>query len=226
MFKKINIKSFVLGAFCMTVLMGTPQAYGAVKEYILQPAQFNVYLNGNEYKDDNPVLVYEGNTYIPLRAFCDRLGLNLNLNFNDYEKRVNVNTVNGNMDNFSLPDNTPFGEGEITINGCQVKYGIDTTLNTEFVEANNKRYISQAYVFQSIAKNGKVYMFMRENDKNGKEYIYMRDGGENVDICIAKDLYLKEIISDEILVRDIPTVIFKNREFIEYDFYLKNIKDI
>lgn len=223
MFKKSNIKAFILGAFCMTILLGTPQVYGAVKEYILQPAEFKVYLNDKEYKDGNPVLVYEGNTYIPLRDFSDRLGLHLNLIWNNDVKRVDVRTVNSS---FSLPDSTLLGEGEITINGSKVKYGMDTTLNTEFVEVNNKKYISEAYVFQSIAKNDKVYMFMRDNSKDGKEYMYKKDSSKNSEICIAKDLFLKEIISNEIVVKDIPTAIFKDKEFIEYDFYLKNIKDI
>lgn len=204
----------------MTILLGTPQTYSAVKEYILHPAEFKVYLNGNEYKDDDPVLVYEGKTYIPLQAFSDRLGLNLNSNWKNNEKRVDIY-----MNKFSLPNSIQLGKGEITIIDCEVKYGIDPTLNTEFIEVDNKKYISEAYVFQSIAENGKVYMFMRDNSKDGKAYIFKKDSSKNSEICIANDLYLKEIISDKVVVKDIPTVIFKNREFIEYDFYLKNIKD-
>jgi len=211
MLKKSNIKAFVLGALCMMIVLATPQAYGAVKEYILHTAEFKLYLNGSEYTDQEPILVHEGRTYIPLRAFAEKLGLSLNWNNND--KRVEVNGVNYNINSLSLPDSTPFGEGEITIDGVKVKYGKDTSLSTDFVEVENKKYISEAYVFQSIATNGKAYMFQRDSKVTD-------------DFCISQDLYLKEIISDEIVIKNIPTVIFKNREFIDYDFYLKHIKDI
>lgn len=211
MFGKSNIKAFILGALCMTILIVTPSAYGAVKEYILHSAQYEVYLNGNEYKDEKPILVHEGNTYIPLRAFADNLGLNLN--WNEEDMKVEVKNVDIYKKNVELPDNTPIGEGEVTINGMKVKYGKDPELSTDFVEVDNKKYISRAYVFQSIATDDKVYMFMRESVKIDE-------------FCLKQDLYLKELLSSEIVVKDIPTVIFKNKEFIDYDFYIEHIKDI
>lgn len=195
----------------MAILLFTPNVYGEVKEYILHPTEYKVYLNGNEYKGDQPVLIYKGSTYMPLRAFSDKLGLNLNW-FSD-DKRIDVKTINDNMNDFSLPENEPFGEGEMTINGLTVKYGKDAELSTNFVEVDGKKYISKAYVFRDIATNNKVYMFMRDNSITGE-------------FSIAQDLYLKEILSDKIVATNIPTVIFKNREFIDYNFYLEHIKDI
>lgn len=210
--RRSNIKAFILGALCMAILVMTPKAYGAVKEYILHSSEFKVYLNGNEYQNEKPVLVYEGNTYIPLRAFANQLGLNINWDNDD--NRVDVNTVEYTTnDCISLPDNTLFGQGEKTIDGLKIKYGKDLQLVADYVEIDDKKYISQAYVFQSIATNNKVYMFMRDSKTTSE-------------LSVCQDLYLKEITSNKILVKNIPSVIFKNIEFIDYDFYLKNIKDI
>jgi len=47
----------------------------AINEYLCKPVDYPVYIDGIEFKSDLPLLVYDGNTYVPLRAVLEAAGL-------------------------------------------------------------------------------------------------------------------------------------------------------
>ncbi|WIV11538.1 hypothetical protein [Proteiniborus sp. MB09-C3] len=43
---------------------------------------------------------------------------------------------------------------------------------------------------------------------------------------IRNDLYLHEIINNQIVIENIPTVIYQGMEFIDYEFYLNHFTSL
>ncbi|WP_113675712.1 stalk domain-containing protein [Vallitalea guaymasensis] len=73
----------------------------AIKEYILQEASYPITLNGETYESDKlPPLVWEGNTYVPLKAMGDLLGAKVD--WNNELKRVEITTVTASVDDSLL----------------------------------------------------------------------------------------------------------------------------
>lgn len=63
-----------------------------VKEYILKKVSYPILVNGIEYIDEElPALNYEGNTYVPLRAVGDILGVGVR--WNDELNRAEIDNV-------------------------------------------------------------------------------------------------------------------------------------
>ena len=60
-----------------------------VKNYDAVAAGFKVFVDGEEFISENPVLVVEGRTYLPLRAMGDALGVSVE--WNDELGRVEIN---------------------------------------------------------------------------------------------------------------------------------------
>lgn len=86
------MKKFVTGLLvgaCLT--LGTTALAATVKQYILTEPTYPIFVNGTEYKDsENPVLNYEGSTYIPLAKIGDLTGVDYH--WNNELGRVEINT--------------------------------------------------------------------------------------------------------------------------------------
>jgi hypothetical protein len=74
-----SIKGFVVGLLVGGTLMVSVSSFAAeLKQYILGDPQYPVYVNGLPYESpDLPIMNYEGNTYIPMRAVGDILGASI-----------------------------------------------------------------------------------------------------------------------------------------------------
>ena len=66
------MKKFIFGFIAGTVVSGSV-ALAAV--YNAYPAAFKVMVNGNEFVSNPPAKVIDGNTYLPLRAVGNALGV-------------------------------------------------------------------------------------------------------------------------------------------------------
>ncbi|MCM3272698.1 DUF3042 family protein [Paenibacillus elgii] len=86
------MKKFVSGVLAGSLLTVSMTAgAAAVKQYILTEVAYPIVVNGSEYKDaSNPILNYEGSTYVPLAKLGDLTGVNYK--WNDAAKRVEIVT--------------------------------------------------------------------------------------------------------------------------------------
>ncbi|GIP31540.1 hypothetical protein [Paenibacillus sp. J2TS4] len=131
------MKKFITGVLvgaCLT--LGTTALAATVKQYILTEPSYPLFVNGIEYRDsDNPILNYEGSTYIPLAKIGDLTGVDYH--WNNELSRVEINTdgqgriegdnaASSGPSNASSPGNRELAEREaienLNINN-QVKYG-------------------------------------------------------------------------------------------------------
>jgi hypothetical protein len=69
-------RNFTIGLLVGCLLMITATSFAeTAKKYILQDPSYPIYVNGLAYEsEDLPVMNYEGNTYIPMKAVGDILG--------------------------------------------------------------------------------------------------------------------------------------------------------
>jgi len=81
------MKKFITGIIVGALLTSTI-AFAA--SYIANPPTFKVLVNGKEFISDPPTLVVEGNTYLPLRAMGDALGVPVK--WNEELRQVEVGT--------------------------------------------------------------------------------------------------------------------------------------
>ena len=65
----------------------------ATESIIALIATFDIYVNGEKYQGENPPIVIEGRTYLPLRAIGDVLGIDVE--WNQGLRRVEVTRPSG-----------------------------------------------------------------------------------------------------------------------------------
>jgi hypothetical protein len=77
-----SFRSFVIGLSAGCILMFTVPSFAeTVKQYILVKPAYPIYVNGLVYESsDLPVLNYEGNTYVPMKAVGELLGASVTWN--------------------------------------------------------------------------------------------------------------------------------------------------
>jgi hypothetical protein len=70
-----KFRGFAIGLLVGGILMTAFPTWAATMKYILVNVSYPVYVNNTEYKSPQlPILNYEGNTYIPLKAIGELLG--------------------------------------------------------------------------------------------------------------------------------------------------------
>lgn len=87
---KKNLKGFVLGLIVATLLMSTALGAGVKKTIEVAVNSINLTVNGNKVDADN--IVYEGTTYVPLRAAGEMLGKDVGWN-----QETNTASINDKM---------------------------------------------------------------------------------------------------------------------------------
>lgn len=75
---KKDKKAFMVGALCGSLVFGSLTAFAI--SYTAEPVNFKVLVNGTEFNSDPPAMTINGNTYLPLRAVGDALGVAVNWN--------------------------------------------------------------------------------------------------------------------------------------------------
>lgn len=84
------MKKIAVGIAIGVVLSFSASAFASqIKQYLLTEVNYPVVVNGVEYKDaKNPILNYQGSTYIPLSKIGDLTGVQYK--WNDEKKRVEI----------------------------------------------------------------------------------------------------------------------------------------
>lgn len=89
------LRKVVIGIIVGFMLSMSTVVFGAdIKEYILKKVEYPILVNGIEYIDEElPALNYEGNTYVPLRAVGDILGVGVHWNDELNRAEIGENTI-------------------------------------------------------------------------------------------------------------------------------------
>ena len=83
------IATFIMGVLLSITIFAVANSFTAL------PATFNIYVEGEEFKSENPPLVIEGRTYLPLRAIGEALGINVD--WNEELRRVEISKNNNTI---------------------------------------------------------------------------------------------------------------------------------
>lgn len=86
------MKKFLLGTiFGLTLAISSVTVSAKVQEYVLTKYENPIVVNGNKYSDTtNPVLSYNGTTYVPLRNFTTMVGATTQ--YDKTNSTININT--------------------------------------------------------------------------------------------------------------------------------------
>ena len=75
---KKRLQGFIAGLLAGILLFAGTTVFAA--NYQALTATFPVYINGEEWKTDNPAVVIDGRTYLPLKASGDALSVDVSWN--------------------------------------------------------------------------------------------------------------------------------------------------
>ena len=84
---KLHIKSLIAGIILGVILFSGATVFAA--NYQAQTATFPIYINGEEWQTDSPVVVIDGRTYLPLKALGETLSVDVS--WNEKLFRVDIN---------------------------------------------------------------------------------------------------------------------------------------
>lgn len=147
MFKKINIKSMIVGMVIGIVLCSS--VFADVSSIQVLFNNIKVSLDGVilEMKDakGNVVepLVYNGTTYLPARALCETLGKDIKMN-----EITNVLEITTRKEDVTLMSEVNTTEEVIDI-------------NSYIIQIDNKDYIDADYVYRICRENGCTFGYNR-----------------------------------------------------------------
>ncbi len=113
-----SFRQFALGLLAGCLLMlSLPVIASTVKQYVLVPTTYPIVVNGNLYAEtDLPIMNYEGNTYIPLRATGELLGASVH--WNEHLRRAEITYDPGHLNNTAFRNVKVTGsQGSYTISG-------------------------------------------------------------------------------------------------------------
>ncbi|WP_113674086.1 stalk domain-containing protein [Vallitalea guaymasensis] len=201
-----NLKPFILGFLVCFLLMNFSNVKAAIKEYILQEASYPITLNGETYESDKlPPLVWEGNTYVPLKAMGDLLGAEVD--WNKELKRVEITTVTETADDSLLSK--------------QVEAEAVKAVENE--DDGNKLYPDDSDQYKKYTENGVNYV-----EYKGKNYIdaqNVRSATINTNVKFDYDydtkiISIKNRTNNSILLSNVPYIKFEII-YIDYTYYIE-----
>ena len=104
-----NKLSFVIGFVTSAILFTSIVFANNIDLFTAQKASFDVFVNGEKFESQNPTVVIEGRTYLPLKETGDALGANVQ--WNAQERKVEINKDGDNVENVlptpAVEENTP-----------------------------------------------------------------------------------------------------------------------
>lgn len=98
------MKKFCAGFLTCLVLVSGISVF-ANSQWTALKATFDVYVNGKKFESDKPIVAIDGNTYLPLKAIGDVLGVKVN--WNATEKRVEVGSDPDTKSGYSFNNPAP-----------------------------------------------------------------------------------------------------------------------
>ncbi|QUH29638.1 stalk domain-containing protein [Vallitalea guaymasensis] len=197
------MKKFVAG-FVAAILLTSSFLFvyaDDIKEYVCTKVKYDILVDGEVYKDDNlPALVYEGNTYLPVRNFCNLLGADVE--WNDELQQAEISTVS-NIQNYSdqtsqtekfvyLKSDESYDNGDVNISLCEINASKTIVSFKVKVVFNKDRFWSGTlttgyYITDNELYNteeGRLRIFITGRSEYGKEktMTFRMDNEENYNI--------------------------------------------
>jgi hypothetical protein len=149
--KKGFLKGFLLG----TLIFGSATAFAIT--YNATTASFPIFVNGQEWTTDKPIVVIDGSTYLPLKALGE--ALNVKINWNSELNRVEIGETLSDANTYSRKNPAPIRTSQtIKVSDFSEEYSATVTIEEVIrgIKAWNK--IEDANMF---------------NDEAGDEYEYI-----------------------------------------------------
>lgn len=107
-----RLKDLSIGILIGALLFGSiPTIANSIKTFIAEEAAFPILINEKEVELENPAVVIEGRTYLPLRTLGDVLGIEVDWNSDLNRVEINKNQI---KENEKAVSNMPINENEIT----------------------------------------------------------------------------------------------------------------
>jgi len=91
-FNTQKAKYLISGVIIGSLLTSAVAFAEPMQKFVLEKVNYPILINGTQYNsDEQPVLNYEGNTYIPLKKIGDLL--HCNINWNEELKRIEISQI-------------------------------------------------------------------------------------------------------------------------------------
>lgn len=188
--KKIFI-GFITGIVAAMAFTGFATSTGI---FTAQEATFDVYVEGQKFESENPAIVVDGRTYLPLRAIGEALGVNVE--WNGEERRVEIKT----------------GKEIKTLGHFQKLKGIfDTDSGNAFLsEINGFQYVSLSTFAQYLEYGDGDELFItlpnkepvriRTIDKQATEHSYI-DSNNRLSVKLSSLGLTAEVDGDTLIIK-------------------------
>lgn len=157
---KKELRGFVLGLIVATLLMGTVFAGGVKQAINVVLNSVNLTVNGKTIEADN--ILYNGTTYVPLRAVAEALGKDVG-----WDEKTNTASINDKGNVSAMPEGLKASGYEYTVkdsNGKALysfKINKVTTMSerNQFSDKKPAQVILIDYTYKNIASPEEVYLF-------------------------------------------------------------------
>ena len=173
---KKQLRGFVVGFIIATLLMGTAIGAGLTKTIEVAFNSVNITVNGKKVNADN--ILYDGTTYVPLRAVAEALGKDVG-----WDQSTNTVSINDKVESDTVKV-TRVVDGDtiiVDLNGVEERVrliGIDTP---ESVHPDASRNLPEGKVASEFTKSRlegkevKLEFDVQERDQYGRllAYVYI-----------------------------------------------------
>lgn len=155
-----NIKFLLIGVL-VGILLSTSFVFAEpIKQFILTQSNVPLLVNGKEYTPKNPILNYNGTTYVPLKELGSIVGVKVE--WNDKEKRIEV----GGNPTASIEKRIFIKARDLSKALDDGKYGLESTLTREGEQLVT--YIGYKEKRIKLEKDQQIYIY--QEDETYYEY--------------------------------------------------------
>jgi hypothetical protein len=160
--KKERLKTFTTGVLCGALIFGSVNAFAT--GFTAELADFKVLVNGKVFQSQQPPLVINDSTYLPLRAVGDALGVavNWNSNLNQVEIGSTPAATVSEVANYSRNNPAPINTVQnISVTNFSGNYNANLRI-TETIRGNKAwELIKATNQFNSAPKEGYEYVLAK-----------------------------------------------------------------
>lgn len=189
------MKKVVLG-FVLGIITSMAFTAFAVNSdvFTAQKAAFEVYVEGEKFESENPPLVVEGRTYLPLKTTGEVLGVEVN--WNEAQRRVEIEKAdNENEETTEMPKQTRETKQTETTNEIpksgEVFIEFEQILGATYMkEIDGEQYVSPTAIGQEYIRNEDDSWYIA---LPGKEPVLVKMGSEPTEHSI-KDVNRRILI--------------------------------
>ncbi|QUH29635.1 stalk domain-containing protein [Vallitalea guaymasensis] len=200
------MKKFVAG-FVAAILLTSSFLFvyaDDINQYVCTKVKYNILVDGEVYKDDKlPALVYEDNTYLPVRNFCNLLGADVEWNGELQQAEIKSYIKHKN----NIPKSSNMTETNEYIFYTDKKYP-----SLQCINYNNRKYVTTE----------SINMFLKEKDTKCTLLTEWLD--KKYDSYTLSLIKFDKDNNSIYLLKDINNVIVSNQFLcIEYEYFIKSI---